>query len=61
MLMWSSSVGMMTFPIYGKPENSCSKPPTSIQLQDKRSILKKNGKSDEILGNPIVILMYVGN
>ena len=28
----SSSVGMMTFPIYGKIKIKCSKPPTSIEI-----------------------------
>ena len=42
----SSSVGMMTFPIYGK-ESKCSKPPTRVKKKSDEVLRKKKGKSDE--------------
>jgi hypothetical protein len=38
-MMERKSVGMMTFPIYGKSETSCSKPPTSYSYKYSKPIV----------------------
>ena len=56
---WSSSVGMMTFPIYGK---TCSKPPTSISgstipAQKKHESSLWNSEIPIFAVHPLIILI----
>ena len=47
---WSSSVGIITFPIYGKSKNACSKPPTRSLNQSINPLEELAAKSLVQLG-----------